>query len=251
MIIYGSGFENAVPDDTIKLLSNQGKLQHLLCSYFYLRKSKFDIHLVADSIIDSGAHSFQKGVHVDWEQYTHDYAKWIRENDTPHIRGYFEMDVDNIIGYENVLKLRRILERESGHADKIIPVWHRNRGIEDYHRMVSEHQIAAVTGFKNEDIQDHQYLSFLKEAWKNDCWLHCLGMTRKKVLDTVPFDSVDSASWKMPTIYGTYKGRKVSREQTTTNRRDLIIACYDDLLRMQRHYAVKWSRMGVHNHPPL
>lgn len=165
MIIYGSAIETGVSDDIIKLLSNKGKLQHLLCSYFYLRKSKFDIHLVADSIIDSGAHSFQKGVHVDWEQYTHDYAKWIRENDTPRIRGYFEMDVDNIIGYENVLKLRRILERESGHADKIIPVWHRNRGIEEYRRMVSEHSIAAVTGFQNEDIQDYQYLIFLKEAW--------------------------------------------------------------------------------------
>lgn len=238
MIVYGSGFENAVPADTIQLLSAQGKLQHLLCSYYYLRKSKFDIHLVSDSIIDSGAHSFQKGAHVDWEQYTHQYAKWIRENDTPRIRGYFEMDVDNLIGYDNVLKLRRILETESEHPEKIIPVWHRNRGIEDYHRMVDEHQIAAVTGFKNEDIQDHQYLSFLKEAWKRDCWLHCLGMTRKKVLDTVPFDSVDSASWKMPTIYGTYRGRKVSREQTTTNRRELITACYDDLLRMQHQYEV-------------
>lgn len=111
--------------------------------------------------------------------------------------------------------------------------------------MVSEHSIAAVTGFQNEDIQDYQYLIFLKEAWKNDCWLHCLGMTRKKVLDKVPFDSVDSASWKTPTIYGTYKGRKVSREQTRTNRSDLLIACYDDLIRMQRHYEVKWARMGA------
>ena len=256
MIVYGSAIESTVPASVLDKLRQDGKLQHLLISYYYLRKNKGFKWLndIEDLIIDSGAHSFQKGAHVDWVSYTHEYAKWIRENDTPRIRGYFEMDVDNIIGYENVLKLRHILLTESGHPEKIIPVWHRNRGIPEFEKMVSEHSIAAVTGFKNEDIQDHQYLMFLKEAWKNNCWLHGLGMTRKSILDKVPFDSVDSSSWKLGSVvYGNFHGRKLSRAQTGTpeGRAMLCRAAYNDLLAMQKHYEKKYRRLGVHNHPPI
>lgn len=254
MIVYGSAIESAVPAPAIDELKRQGKLRHLLISYYYLRKSGFRwLHDIEDLIIDSGAHSFQKGARVDWVAYTHEYAKWIRENDTPRIRGYFEMDVDNIIGYENVLKLRHILMTESGHPEKIIPVWHRNRGVSEFTRMVSEHSIAAVTGFKNEDIQDHQYLMFLKEAWRHGCWLHGLGMTRKSVLDKVPFDSVDSSSWKVQgLVYGRFHGRKLSREQTRGEGTvALSLALYNDLLATQRHYERKYQNLGVHNHPPI
>ena len=50
---------------------------------------------------------------------------------------------------------------------------------------------------------------FLKYAKKYDCKVHCLGMTRKKILDTVPFDFVDSSSWKQASIYGRIGKRKV------------------------------------------
>jgi len=253
MIIYGSAVESLKPE-VIQQLAAENRLKYCLSSYYYLKKNKgFDIRLVQDAIIDSGAHSFQKGTKVDWESYTHEYARWIRDNDTPKIRGYFEMDVDNIIGYDNVLKLRHILEKESGHPDKIIPVWHRNRGIKDYQRTVAEHPIAAVTGFKNEDIQDSQYLMFLKEAWKHDCWLHGLGMTRRKILDRVPFDSVDSASWKALFIYGrTWWGNeRMSAAYVRNNMKHAQLTAYADLEQGQQHYLLKWRNMGVHNHPPL
>ena len=132
-------------------------------------------------MIDSGAHSFQKGKKVDWIKYTYEYADFIKKFDTPNVVGYFEMDVDNIIGYDKVLELRKILESVS---DKIIPVWHKNRGIEEFKKMCQEYagKIIAITGFKNEDIKDEQYLMFLKYAKKFNCKVHCLGMTRKKYL---------------------------------------------------------------------
>ena len=101
-------------------------------SYYYLRQDLEFTEKIRDMselvMIDSGAHSFQKGTKVKWEDYTHSYAAFIREFDRSNVVGYFEMDVDNIIGYENVLKLREILHKESGHPEKIIPVWHKNRG---------------------------------------------------------------------------------------------------------------------------
>lgn len=173
------------------------KYRYILCSYYYLRDDIFQEILNKSDlvIIDSGAHSFQKGKQVDWEEYTKKYAEWIQKVDCPKIVGYFEMDVDNILGYRRVKELRRILENVS---DKIIPVWHKNRGIEEFKKMCKDYKgrVIAITGFRNEDIIDDQYKLFLKYAKQYDCKVHCLGMTRKNILDRVPFDFVDSSSWK-------------------------------------------------------
>lgn len=95
--------------------------KYILCSFYYLKQDVFETILKKSEkmIIDSGAHSFQKGKKVDWVEYTKKYAEWISKNDNDKVIGYFEMDVDNVIGYDNVLKLRQILENVS---DKIIPV---------------------------------------------------------------------------------------------------------------------------------
>lgn len=220
-----------------------------LMSYYYLRTDvEFAVTIrdMSDLVmIDSGAHSFQKGAKVKWDEYTHAYAAFIREFDRPNVVGYFEMDVDNVIGYPKVLELRSILERESGHSEKIIPVWHKNRGIEDFKDMCASHagRVVAITGFKNEDIRDEQYPMFLKEAKRHGCRVHCLGMTRKAVLNRVPFDYVDSSSWAQQAIYGKVGERKVARSFSKTNRDDVFVASYLDAMEMQKRYYEKWRRI--------
>ena len=153
------------------------------------------------------------------------------------------MDVDNIIGYDNVLQLRKMLESVSS---KIIPVWHKNRGIEEYKKMCKDYsgKIIAITGFKNEDIKDEQYLMFLKYAKKYNCKVHCLGMTRKKILDKVPFDYVDSSSWLQNAVYGVFiNGGKVTREYSKTNRDKVIVENYKQGLKMQNFYYNKWQKI--------
>lgn len=217
------------------------KYKYILCSFCYLKQNIFEIILNKSElmIIDSGAHSFQKGKKVDWVEYTKKYAQWIKENDNPKIVGYFEMDVDNIIGYDKVLELRKILESVS---NKIIPVWHKNRGIEDFKNMCKQYsgKIIAVTGFKNEDIKDEQYLMFLKYAKKYNCKVHCLGMTRKKILDKVPFDFVDSSSWKQASIYGKIGNKKVSKEFSKTSRHLVMAENFKLGIEMQEKYYKKW-----------
>jgi hypothetical protein len=216
-----------------------------LMSFYYIKKEEIFKEIIRKSelvLIDSGAHSFQKGKKVDWVEYTKKYAEWIRQNDCDKILGYFEMDVDNIIGYENVLELRKILESVT---DKIIPVWHKNRGIEEFKKMCKDYQgrIIAITGFKNEDIQDHQYMMFLKYAKKYNCKVHCLGMTRKKILDEVPFDFVDSSTWKQQAIYGRVGKNKVTKEYSKVNRKNVMLHCYLDGMEMQEKYYKKWQKI--------
>lgn len=218
-----------------------------LMSYYYVKNN----HELAEYIrnhseeilIDSGAHSFQKGKKVDWLQYTKDYAEFIKKFDRPNVVGYFEMDVDNIIGYDKVKELRKILESVS---DKIIPVWHKNRGIQEFRDMCKQYsgKVVAITGFKNEDIQDHQYLMFLKYAKKHNCKVHCLGMTRKKILDIAPFDYVDSSSWKQSGIYGRIDGKgKVTREFSKVKREVVFKENYLVGMDMQNHYYKKWRQV--------
>lgn len=223
-------------DKNVKMLWN-------LMSYYYARKVPDLAVLIRDNseniMIDSGAHSFQKGTKVDWVKYTYEYAEFIQKFDRPNVIGYFEMDVDNIIGYEKVLQLRAILENVSG---KIIPVWHKNRGIEDFKQMCEKYsgKVVAITGWRNEDIKDDQYKMFVKYAHDHNCRIHCLGMTRRPVLEKVPFDYTDSSSWVQDTLYGRVGKKKVTRDMSSKRRGEAACLNYLHGMEMQRYYHKKW-----------
>lgn len=224
---------------------------YMLFSFFTLNQQFFDIvkNKCESILIDSGAHTFQRSnKNVDWDRYTHKYAEWIKANDRENIVGYFEMDVDRKIGYQKVLSLRKVLERVS---DKIIPVWHKNRSIEDYKSMCRDYagKWIAITGFKNEDIRDDQYMMFLNYAKSYGCKVHCLGMTRREILDKIPFDSVDSSSWLQRANYGKVynqegknAGKKVSKEYSRTNRPEVQAESLRNAMRMQIEYRMKWLK---------
>lgn len=231
-----------------ELLLRKKTLNYNLMSFYYIKNEKdyeFAVKLRDNSkevIIDSGAHSFQKGAKVNWDEYTHKYAEFIEKFDKPNVVGYFEMDVDNILGYDKVLELRKILEEKT---DKIIPVWHKNRGIADFKQMCQKYagKVIAFTGWKNADIQDDQYLMFVKYAKKYDCKVHCLGMTRKTILDKVPFDYTDSSSWLQYVIYGrTLHGDKLPK-QVGYKKKDQYILNYELAMDMQEHYYQKWKKI--------
>jgi hypothetical protein len=214
-----------------------------LMSYYYVKGNPELAEYIRDHselvMIDSGAHSFQKGKKVDWVEYTKQYAEFIRKYDRPNVVGYFEMDVDGVIGYEKVLQLRKILESAS---DKIIPVWHDSRGIDEFKKMCRDYagKVIAFSGIRGE-IKDHQYLMFLKYAKKYNCKVHCLGMTRKKILDVVPFDYTDSSSWKQSGIYGRIDGKgKVTRDFSKVKREVVFKQNYLQGMEMQKHYHQKW-----------
>lgn len=229
------------------IVSKGVKMKYNLMSYFYI-KGKVDLaEYIRDNseeiLIDSGAHSFQKGAKVDWEEYTRDYAEFIKKFDRPNVIGYFEMDVDNMIGYKKVLELRSILEAVS---DKIIPVWHKNRGIDGFEQMCKDYsgKIVAITGWRNMEIKDDQFIMFLKCAKKYNCKVHCLGMTRRKILDKVPFDYTDSSSWVQSSIFGRIDNKgKVTREFSKDSREKVFYENYLEGMKMQEHYYRKWQKV--------
>ena len=110
--------------------------------------------------------------------------------------------------------------------------------------VLNQNKVIAITGFKNEDIQDHQYLMFLKYAKKYNCKVHCLGMTRKKVLDKVPFDYVDSSSWLQQVVYGrSLNGRKLPKIKSKEDRTLQMSYNYKLAMDMQEKYYKKWKHI--------
>ena len=254
MKIHLSAVEKGLSDKMIDaILQTEKKLLYNLMSYYYIKGDMGGvverIRDVSESIlIDSGAHSFQFGKKVNWEEYTKKYAEFIKSFDRDNVIGYFEMDIENIIGYDNVKELRKILEKVS---DKIIPVWHPPRGIQDFKDMCEQYagKIIAIGGFKGTDIKDEQYLMFIKYAKKYGCRIHCLGMTRADLLDRIPFDYTDSSSW----ITSANLGRrylKMRQSGTATFRRAKSpsdgemkrLANYKSAMQSQKHYHEKWQK---------
>lgn len=252
MKVFLSALENSVQSKAeggqpvAYLLAKRFKMKYNLMSYYYIRNKRSLAGFIRDNseeiLIDSGAHSFQFGAKVDFLKYTQEYAEFIKEFDRPNVIGYFEMDIENVIGYDKVLELRKILENVS---DKIIPVWHPTRGIEDYEEMCKKYsgKIIAIGGFRGTDIKDHQFLNFVKVARKYNCKVHCLGMTRKEILDKVPFDFVDSSSWVKNTVFGRIQNKgKVSRKYSSEHRGKVFIENYIQGTAMQKHYYQKWRK---------
>jgi len=225
--------------------NNVVPINHLF-SYFYIRKkSLMDEYLAFKRksqriLIDSGAHTFHTAQNENFLEYTKNYAEFIKKHDTANVVGYFEMDIDNRIGYKNVLKLRKILDEVS---DKIIPVWHKNRGFKNFEKMCRNYNYVSISCLPIEGIPDKDLHKFVKVAHDNDCLIHGLGGTRKYILDHVAFDSVDSASWLFSAVNRRYEGKRISSEMYYC---DSVILSFLTWRKKQRYYEKYWKiKRGV------
>jgi hypothetical protein len=184
-------------------------IKYALVSFLYVKdQAQFDRILSKVSgkiLIDSGAHSFQHGAKADFGAYTDRYCDFVRRNtNNPKVEGFFEMDIDNVIGIEGVERLRKRLDSVSS---KIIPVWHHFRGVANYIEMCKQYKgrKVSITGFSGGDIKDGQFNLFINTAHKYGCDIHVLGFTRYDLIKTLNLskrDSVDSSSWKQTGIFG-------------------------------------------------
>lgn len=168
----------------------------MLQSFFYLRTKKA-VRIPDRFLLDSGAFTFMSGnkkSETNWDAYIEEYADFIKKH---NIRNYFELDIDSIVGYERVLKLRRKLEKLVGWQS--IPVWHKSRGREGFLKMCNgEYRYIAIGGIVSKEIEtkDFKYLPwFTKTAHDKGVRIHGLGMTSVEWLRKCHFDSADSSTW--------------------------------------------------------
>ena len=183
------------------------KSLYCLDSFFELNTKKnpiSDCHQFEDYLLDSGAFTFMSSkqkVALDWNDYVDRLADYVKSN---NIQNYFELDIDAVVGYDNVLKLRDRLENRVGW--QCIPVWHIERGIEAYEEICKSHKYIAIGGVVHNKSLRKRIKKILPhlldKAHACGCKVHGLGYTSTKDLKTLHFDSVDSTSWLAFGKYG-------------------------------------------------
>lgn len=171
------------------------KATYLLESFYYIQDWQLPIFKKCKMfLLDSGAFTFMNNFkgEVNWQKYIDKYADFIIKHD---IQFFFELDIDVLVGYEQVKKYRKYLEKKVG--KKCIPVWHKSRGLEEWIKMTKEYNYVAIGGIVTKEIKPKDYKYFipmLKIAKDNGCKVHGLGLTGNKIFE-YPFYSVDSTSW--------------------------------------------------------
>lgn len=153
-------------------------------------------------LLDSGAFTFmQKAKNgIIWDDYIKRYADFINEK---NIDLFFELDIDNIVGIKEVERLRDKLENLTN--KKSIPVFHKSRGLEYWHKIIKNYNYVAIGGIVTREIKPKEYnffTYFLKTAKENNCKVHGLGFTNLQGLKKYPFYSVDSTSWVSGNKFG-------------------------------------------------
>lgn len=176
---------------------------YILESFYYADEwTERHIPFFKDFLLDSGAFTFfsARTKNTNWEEYVDKYADFINRN---KIEKFFELDIDKLIGFDNVLKLRKRLELKTGR--QCIPVWHKFRGKENYLRMCDEYPYVAIGGIVSNEIKISEYPFFtfmINEAHKRGAKIHGLGFTNLEGLKKYHFDSVDSTAWTTGNRFG-------------------------------------------------
>ena len=176
----------------------------ILESYYYADEwTEKTIPLLKNFLLDSGAFTFMSNAkkgNIAWKKYIDGYVDFINRNKVKH---FFELDIDCIVGYENVLKIRKYIEEKTGR--KCIPVWHKSRGKDEFLKMCEEYDYVAIGGIVSKEITQNEYpyfTWFINEAHKRGAKIHGLGFTNLKGLEKYKFDSVDSTSWTTGNRFG-------------------------------------------------
>lgn len=196
---------------------------YILESFYYAdADTERLLPVFGDFLLDSGAFTFMCSAktHLVWEDYIERYADFVKRN---KIKKYFELDIDSVVGYKKVLEYRQILERLVGW--QCIPVWHKNRGMDEFKRTCDEYPYTAIGGIVSKEIKPPQYAAFpamIKEAHKRNCKLHGLGFTALDWLPKCHFDSVDSTAWTTGNRFGFiyhFDGRTMRKVQCPKGQR--------------------------------
>lgn len=171
------------------------QIPYILESYYYIKDFQIPLIKSADLfLLDSGAFTFMNTVKgkVDWNSYIEKYINFINKYD---VKYFFELDIDSIVGYEEVKLIRKRIESQTG--KKSIPVWHKSRGIEEFKTLVKEYDYIAIGGFAIGHIKSYEYPTIkrmVRYAYEHGVKVHGLGFTPQNIMD-YDFYSCDSSSW--------------------------------------------------------
>jgi len=118
-----------------------------------------------------------------------------------------ELDIDVIIGYPKVKKIRKMLEASGA---KIMPVWHTSLGDKEWENMLRDYEYVGIglgdAANSKQILNIGFFAKKLQRAIETDTKVHAFGMVRPNYMLKLPFYTVDSSSWNAGSRYGQLVG---------------------------------------------
>jgi len=183
-----------------------------LVSYYYLKyKNAKELEEIfafvkvnkMNIFLDSGAFSFMaKKSDIDYTKFTLEYIEFIRKW-YDYIYCYAEMDIDLVVGYREVLKLRKLFTPDI--RPKLLPVFHpETRIFKDWENDCDEFDFLALgsKGSTTSAKSLQYYKRMVGYAYKHSKRVHGFALINQEILKSFPFFSADSASWLSVNMYG-------------------------------------------------
>lgn len=187
------------------LLSTPFETNYLLQTFYGINSKTIEeikIHIDRygndNFILDSGAFSLFSGTgkNMNYEKlksYIDDYCDFIVRYNIKH---FIEMDIDKIIGYEEVKRIRKYIENKVGR--KSLYVYHTySRSIEDLVDACKEREYIFFGGLVKETKDFNKINSFIDFLYGYGVKCHLLGHTPPDLENYHHLYSCDSSSWTM------------------------------------------------------
>lgn len=230
---------------------DQAGIENILFSYFYLRKNEeyvkaFQAKRRPHTLIDSGAFSFFRTGKIP-DTYVDEYIAFVKEN-KGLIDNYVEMDVDKVVGLEQVLKYRKRMEDELGPP---LIVWHIPRGNADWIETCKNYPYVGIGMKELKRMSIKQIRQYVAVAHKHGAKFHGFGYTDLTRLPLLDFDSVDSTSWLSANIYAWYYQFDPGTNRLLDYNRTEFVSRFKKLIHRRDHYeyyaamlhsALQWKR---------
>lgn len=174
---------------------------YVLESFFYMNNNVVsNLKNFEDFLLDSGAFTF---IHNDkscnFVEYQSKYINFINKYNIKH---FFELDIDKVIGYEEVKKLRHELEQKT--EKKCIPVFHLERGLDEWKKLCAEYDYVAIGTINQYNKRPEILRQLVAIANNYGTKVHGLGYTRLDKLQSMNFYSVDSTTWNNSSRFGEF-----------------------------------------------
>jgi len=153
---------------------------------------------------------------------------------------YVELDIGEIVGQDVVNRWREEL-KELNIYDKCVTVYHpKVMSEKDFIDMLdeSESRYVGLEGLR-ENKSNLPYKKLIKLCYDRNVRVHGFAMIRDVWLDSVPFTSVDSVSWKAGAMYGTAMVKKPKGKITAVRLKSKHQMVKNGLSLMEYHKQTK------------
>ena len=249
MIVYSVYDTNRTFRNACELLPDK-KWNNLL-SYWYFNKNTPMKQLFQHSnnlLFDSGAFTLFGDTHrkISLDNYFKQYKSFVEKYcNQSCVRGFIELDIGSIVGYDTVLDYRGELLEVS---DKILPCWHQYLGLDEYKKLVHEYDYIAIGGIANNELNRDYLPALNKYAMNHNCKIHALGVGAEKYLRNIPFHSVDTSIY-ITTRYGKIfqfqdglqKKTRVNKNYLTQNNKKVRLFNFLQSIKLQEYYQTLWE----------